>query len=135
MDAVCLLIAGVVRATLPTTEFSVAWDHSVEKTRWEERYRIDGSRLELTEARVQGMGAGMEPPPGAVLENGWWRWQPRREALSELRLTYSTYTTDYRLCWDHHCDDLATVLGKQPRDGEVVSVQPCTSSGSKTPPT
>jgi hypothetical protein len=135
VNAVCLLIAGVLHATLPTAEFSVAWDHSVEKTRWEERYRIDGSRLELTEARVQGMGAGMEPPPDAVLESGWWRWVPRREALSELRLTFSTFTTDYRLCWNQRCDDLATVLGLRPADGEVVSVRPCAASASNRPPT
>lgn len=135
MLAVCLLVAGVVRATLPTTDFSIAWDHSVEKTRWEERYRIDGSRLELTEARVQGMGAGMEPPPGAVLQNGWWRWQPRREALPELRLTFSNYTTDYRLCWNQRCDALATVLGQPPDNGEVVSLRPCAPSASMSPPT
>ena len=135
MDAVCLLIAGVIRATLPATEFSLAWDHSVEKTRWEEHYRIDGRGLELTEARVQGMGAGMEPPPGAVLQNGWWRWQPRRGALAELRLTFSTFTSDYRLCWNQRCEELAAVLGHRPADGEVVSLRPCAATASIQPAT
>jgi len=134
VDAVCLLVAGVVRATLPATEFVISWDHSVEKTRWEEHYRVDGLRLEVTEARVQGMGAGMEPAPDAVLQNGWWRWEPRRESLSALRLAFSTYTTDYRLCWNKRCADLAAVLGTRPGDGEVVSVQPCASSSFDTPP-
>ena len=125
MLAVCLLVAGVVRATLPATEFGLAWDHSVEKTRWEERYRIDGNLLELVEARVQGMGAGMEPPIGAVLQDGWWRWRGDRDKLPELRLTYSTFTSDYRVCWNQRCDDLAVVLGQRPDDGDVVSVQPC----------
>jgi hypothetical protein len=135
VNAVCLLIAGVVRATLPATEFSLAWDHSVEKTRWEERYRINADRIELTEAAVQGTGAGMEPPPGAVLRDGWWRWSPKPMSLSELRLTYSTYTTDYRLCWSRHCNDLSAVLDQPPRNGDVISVQPCTSNASLLPPT
>jgi hypothetical protein len=123
--AVCLFVAGVVRATLPATEFGLAWDHSVEKTRWEERYRIDGNLLELVEARVQGMGAGMEPPTGAVLQDGWWRWRGDRAKLPELRLTYSTFTSDYRVCWNQRCDDLTVVLGQRPDDGDVVSVRPC----------
>ena len=72
MNAVCLIVAGVVRATLPTDHYTLAWQHSVEKTRWEESYRIDGDRLRLTAARIQGLGAGMEPPRDAVLRGGWW---------------------------------------------------------------
>ncbi len=128
MDAVCLLLAGIVQATLPTDEFSIAWNHSVEKTRWEESYRVVGDRIELTAARLQGLGAGMEPPPGAVLERGWWHWRANGDALLELRLTFSTYTADYQLCWKQRCEALATVLGWQPADGDVVSVRPCAAS-------
>ncbi len=42
--SICILVAGVVRATLPGQEFTLAWDHSVQKTRWEERYRVDDGR-------------------------------------------------------------------------------------------
>lgn len=125
MVAVCLLVAGVIRATIPTDEFTLAWDHSVEKTRWEERYRVGEGGLTLTEARVQGFGAGMEPSPDAVLKDGWWRWQPEREALPELRLTFSSFAPDYRLCWNRRCEELAGVLGRLPGDGEVVSVRAC----------
>lgn len=134
MLAVCLLVAGVVRATLPATEFGIAWDHSVEKTRWEERYRVSGDLLELVEARVQGMGAGMEPPPRAALKDGWWRWRGDQATLAELRLTYSTFTTDYRVCWDRHCDELAVVLGQRPNDGDVVSLRPCAAGVAARPP-
>lgn len=125
MDAVCLLVAGIVQAMLPTAEFSIAWNHSVEKTRWDESYRVADGRIELTGARLQGLGAGMEPPPGAVLEGGWWRWRAHEDALPELRLTYSTYTADYQLCWNHRCEALAAVLGRRPADGDVVSVRAC----------
>ena len=33
VDAICLLVAGVVRATLPAPEFTLAWDHSVAEDR------------------------------------------------------------------------------------------------------
>ena len=58
MNAACLLIAGALRAIVPAQEFTVAWTHSVQKTRWEERYRVDGDALRLTEARIQSSGAG-----------------------------------------------------------------------------
>jgi hypothetical protein len=134
MVAVCLLVAGVIRATLPTADFTLAWDHSVEKTRWEERYRVDTSWLTLTEARVQGLGAGMEPPPGAVLQGGWWRWQPKREPLAELRLTFSSFVPDYRLCWKRRCEELSTALGQRPSDGEVVEMRPCAGGAPPVEP-
>ena len=134
VNAICLLIGGVVRAVLPATEFSVEWDHSVEKTRWKEHYRIDGGRLRLTDAGVQSMGAGMEPPPDAQLQNGWWRWQINREPLSELRLTFSTYTPDYRICWNERCSALATTVGESPSNGQVITVLPCASSSVNAPP-
>ncbi len=134
VDAVCLLLGGVVRTVLPATEFSLEWDHSVEKSRWEEHYRIEGGQLRLTDARVRSMGAGMEPPPDAQLQNGWWRWQVTREPLPELRLTFSTYTADYRICWNERCSNLADAVSESPRNGDVITVLPCTSSGVDLPP-
>ncbi len=126
MDAVCLLVAGVVRATLPTAEFTLAWDHSVEKTRWEERYRVDGDGLVLVEARVQALGAGMEPPPAAKLADGWWTWQPRTR-LPALRLTLSPYTADYALCWREACRALTALVGAA-GEATVVTIERCAPS-------
>lgn len=110
MSAVCLLVAGVVAATLPTREFTLEWRHSVEKTRWEERYRVDGHRLLLASASIESMGAGMEAPPDAHLENSRWTWEPNR-ALSELRLTLSPYARDYTICWNGGCSALSALAG------------------------
>ena len=126
MNAICLIVAGVVKATLPTTELGVAWQHSVEKTRWEEHYRVDGDRLALVEARVQGMGAGMEPGPGAELRHGWWTWRPDLAPLRELRLSYSEYTADYDLCWSGSCRKLA-LLAATGHANMVVTVRACAS--------
>lgn len=138
MSAICLIVAGVVRATLPGPEFTLAWTHSVEKTRWEETYRIAGDRLTLVEASVEGSGAGMESPPGARLRDGHWVWQPQ-STHAELRLTRSTFTRDYTFCADGRCADLGDWVGTTAEaevDNEVVSVRGCAneppaSAGSK----
>ena len=122
--AICLAV-GAHHVRLPVRHFTLVWMHSVEKTTWEEDYAIRGSRLALTEARIQGTGAGMEPPPDAVLRNGWWHYVPHLPPLPELRLTLSPYTADYRLCWSGRCRPLAAVTGVIQRDG-VVTVRACT---------
>jgi hypothetical protein len=118
------MVAGVVRATLPASEFTLAWEHSVEKTRWEETYRIDGDRLLLTRARIQGFGAGMESPQGAILRDGWWTWTPAPLRIVTLRLVQSTYTADWTLCWKERCRSLGTLVPSQ-EDGSVVDVAAC----------
>jgi hypothetical protein len=123
LTGVCLIVAGVVRATLPADSFTLAWQHSVEKTRWEERYRVDGERLVLAEASVQGSGAGMEPAPGAMLRNGAWVWRPDRP-VDELRLTESSFVRDYELCAQSRCAPLARWIGPLDAHG-VVTIKPC----------
>ncbi|HEX8011289.1 MAG TPA: DUF1850 domain-containing protein [Casimicrobiaceae bacterium] len=114
----------MLRASLATTDFTLAWKHSVENTRWEERYQSDGAALRLVEARIQGFGAGMEPPPGARFVDGWWAWRPALEPLPELRLTHSSYTSDYTICWNKRCSALAKLAGATD-EGDVVTVAPC----------
>ena len=130
-DAICLVVAGVIRATVPSAEFTLAWEHSVEKTRWEERYRIEGDRLALIEASVAGNGAGMEPAPGARLANGRWSWQPALPPLPVLRLAASPYARDYDLCWDGHCSRLSSLLGSAIGSGSV-ELKACAVTASTT---
>lgn len=117
-----------MRATLPAQEFTLAWDHSVQKTRWEERYRVDADGLILVAARVQGSGAGMEPPTSATLRDGWWTWHPLTR-IPELRLTRSSYTRDYALCRDDRCQSLGDLVGTT-GDGDVVTVRACQRPGN-----
>ncbi|MFO1146957.1 MAG: DUF1850 domain-containing protein [Alsobacter sp.] len=99
MSGLCLLAAGAVVARLAGVEaFTLAWTHSVEKTEWQEDWRIDGVRLSLVEARVTGTGAGMEPPPEARLEHGSWRWRPSVPPIPSIVLRRSGATADWRLC-------------------------------------
>jgi hypothetical protein len=123
MSAICLLVAGTLRAALPADEFTLRWRHSVEKTLIEERYRIQDDRLALINARVQGLGAGMVTGPDAVLKDGWWSWQPTVAPMSTVRLTRSAYTSDYDLCWNDRCATLTSLIAE---DGDVaVDVRAC----------
>lgn len=111
-------------AFLPTLAFTLTWIHSVEHTEWQEDYRIAAGRLLLVEARIQGSGAGMEPPPDAVLKDGWWHYRPDLPPLPELRLTRSSTTADYRLCWAGACHPLGLVAPAK-GEGSVTVVRAC----------
>ena len=103
------LASGGVKAVLAIASFTLAWQHSVEKIRWEESYRVEADTLVLEEARVQGSGAGMEPPPASSLKDGFWRWQPQ-QTMSELLLTRSEFTPDYQFCTLDQCQSLAEIV-------------------------
>ncbi|KJS14557.1 MAG: hypothetical protein VR78_10010, partial [Hoeflea sp. BRH_c9] len=89
--ALCI-VAGGKAMTIATAVFSLSWSHSVEKTEWRENWRITEQGLELTEARVKGSGAGMDPGEGARLEDGWWVWTPETPLAPELVLAASGAT-------------------------------------------
>ena len=121
--AICLAL-GARHVSLPTDRFTLVWTHSVEKTQWQEDYAVHGPALALTEARIRGTGAGMEPPPDALFRDGWWHYVPHLPVLPELRLALSPYTADYRFCWNGQCRSLAKLVGAKHREGVVV-VRPC----------
>lgn len=126
MIGICLA-AGLIHASLPLSSFTLAWMHSIEKIRWEEDYRIVASkppRLILSEARILGTGAGMEPPPDAVFKDGVWHYHPALAPLKELRLTQSPFTKGYELCSAGHCRLLADYLPGIAKI-TVITVTPC----------
>ena len=104
------LAAGAVAASLAIESFTLSWIHSIEKIRWEEDWRIEGHKLVLTEARVRGSGAGMEPPAGSVLKNGGWHYRPQLPPQTVLRLTHSSYAGGFTLCTATLCLPLADHL-------------------------
>lgn len=117
--SLCIVAAGKT-AVMAVAAFTLSWTHSVEKTAWQEDWRVAPDGLVLTEARVKGSGAGMEPPEGAVLEDGWWRYEPRLRPLPRLLLAASGNTgAGWTLCAGGRC----VVLGAE-RGGDAV-VEPC----------
>lgn len=127
MNLLCLGLAGVIWAQLPLAQFTLAWQHSVEKVRWEEDYQLTADGLVLREARVRGSGAGMEIPDGAVLRNGSWHYRPQLPALQPLRLGRSSTAVvgDYQLCSEARCRALADWLGAPSPQRPVVELWSC----------
>jgi len=114
------ILAGAKAAMLTASAFTLAWTHSVEKTEWREEWRIAPAGLELTEARVKGSGAGIDPPEGAVLEDGWWIYAPKVAPVPRLVLAASGATVSgWTLCGEGKC----LTLGAEA--GETVTLEPC----------
>jgi hypothetical protein len=125
------LAAGTLAATVAAQAFTLAWTHSIEKTRWEEDWHIAGGRLELVAARIRTGGAGMEAPAGAVLRDGIWHYRPNVPPLPLLMLAHSPYATGYLFCADGACRPLAALLPGLP-DHAAVEITPCAASTATT---
>ena len=101
--SLCILAAGKT-VTLAAAAFTLSWTHSVEKISWQEDWTVGAGGLRIVEARVQGSGAGMEPPEGAVLKDGWWVYAPRIAALPRLALAaWGATGQGWTLCTDEGC--------------------------------
>jgi hypothetical protein len=109
---------------LAVNGFTLAWMHSIEKIRWEEDWRIENGTLIITEARIRGSGAGMEPPAGSTLKNGVWHYRPTLPPQKVLRLTHSPYTTGYELCSEDRCSPLADHLPEVDNNA-VIELREC----------
>lgn len=118
MSGLCLDAGAGPEPVLPASErFTLAWVHSVEKTAWQEDWRIEHGRLVLDLARIRGTGAGMEPPAGARFEHGWWLYRPPLPPLPRIVLAASAFTADHQVCQAGRCrplHSLVSVVGDQP---------------------
>ena len=128
MIALCLGMAGVVWAQVPTADFTLAWTHTIEKIRWEEDYRVTPDGLLLGEARVKGSGAGMEIPDDAELRNGAWHYQRQMPPLQPLRVGRTPEAGDYQLCFDQRCHALSEWLGPPKADQPALELWSCAAS-------
>jgi hypothetical protein len=108
--SLCLASSGVVKA-LALAGFTLAWTHSVEKTAWQEDWRVTPEGLALVQARVKGSGAGMEPPPEARLVDGWFQWQLQRAPLQRIVLGNSGAAGEWRICAEGQCRTISEIFG------------------------
>lgn len=88
---ICLLSAGKT-AVFAASAFTLSWTHSVEKTAWRESWTAGPEGLTVVEGRIEGSGAGMEPPPDAVLKGGVYVYTPTLPPIRELVLAASGAT-------------------------------------------
>ncbi|MGA1339669.1 MAG: DUF1850 domain-containing protein [Pelagibacteraceae bacterium] len=101
--SLCIL-SGAKLTTVAISLFTLSWTHSVEKTEWQENWRINNSNLEIVEARIKGSGAGMDPPENAVLKNGWYVYKPQIGQIKELNLsTSNTDLVNWKICFSGNC--------------------------------
>jgi hypothetical protein len=160
--ALCLLWAASAAALPPDTggapptaheavhsarHVTLAWMHTIERTRWEEHYDLvgpddtDGPCAPVPHGalcprwvRVQGSGAGMEPAPHATWRDGGYEWAPPALPVTALRLMRSPHAADYTLCLDAHCRPLTAWLPQTPPPEGVVRLRVCPATGVSLTP-
>ena len=116
---ICALTAAGT-LVLAADAFTLSWTHSVEHMLWTESWTREGAALRLVGASVEGSGAGIDPPEGAVLERGAYRWTPDLPPVPELALASSGATgAGWTLCAAGVCHE----IGAAP--GAPVIVRPC----------
>ncbi len=116
------LAAGAFAVSLGASQITLAWTHSVEKTAWEEDISLTPEGIVLTQARVQGSGAGMDPPPDARLVDGFWRWKPTVPPQPAIVMRRSGATADWRVCVNGTCRPMEAYV---PADADPVSLRAC----------
>jgi len=122
MAAICLLAAGVA-VQLHTAALTLGWTHSIEKIRWEEDWRATPAGLVVTEDRIQGTGAGMEPPPDATFDGTWWRYDPKTPPMPQVILRRSGMTvSDWDVCIAGTCRPMGAYV---PKDADPVTMKEC----------
>jgi len=86
---------------------------------------LEAPELRAVAARVRGSGAGMEPPPDAVLRDGWYEYRPGQSRHEALLLARSRHVPDYELCTAAAgCRPLSSLLSS---DGGVTRLTACTA--------
>jgi hypothetical protein len=117
----CLLAAGAT-VRLGTFALTLAWTHSVQKTRWEEDYRLTPAGIVVTQDRIQGAGAGMEPPPDATFDGEWYRYTPHIPPQKEIVLRRSGATADWDVCIAGQCKTMGAYV---PAKADPVTLTAC----------
>ncbi|MGI2066264.1 DUF1850 domain-containing protein [Shewanella sp. MF08487] len=130
MLGLCLGLAGTLWVQVPTDNFTLAWNHSIEKIRWEEDYNVTSQGLVLVEARVKGTGAGMEITDDAYFKDGSWHYQPKLPTLPILRLGRTPEAGDFELCFNQisekvQCHAMSHWIGPPNKHIAAVEVWGC----------
>jgi hypothetical protein len=115
--SICVLAAGKTML-MAGAAFTLSWTHSVEKTQWREEWIATPAGLKVVTARIQGSGAGMDPPDGAILKDGWWTYRPEVKPQPRLVLAASGATQEgWTLCTANDC----LTIGGEPGAPAVVT--------------
>lgn len=127
--SLCLAVAGAAPVAVPAEAFVLSWTHSVEKITWRETWAVTPTGLAPVEAAVQGTGAGMEPPPEAVVRDGWYVYAPDLPPVPEIVVPDSAFTGPMTLCAGGTCRPLAAWAGRPRGDARPIRLAPCAGRG------
>lgn len=117
-----LCVVGAKTLAIAVNVFTLSWTHSVQKTLWQERWRVEAGGLRIVEARVEGSGAGMEAGEGAKFDGRFWRWTPNLPLLPQLLLRRSDAVPQgWTLCAAGTC----RAIGDYRETADVVVLVPC----------
>jgi len=121
--AICIALAlsSTVLLKLPSP-LTLAWEHSVAKTRIEEDYQRVDNALVLTEVRTRGPAAGIEPPAHASFSDGWWRYRPQLGPLPRSLFANTLQPDGYEICHAGRCARLRERIGNEQR---LLEMAPC----------
>ena len=122
-----LCIAGAAKIVLAgVSAFTLQWRHSVEHSRWQEDWTATPAGLQIVAARIESLGAGMEPGPDATFDGHWWRWIPRVPPMSTLTLRHSDAVPEgWTLCANGACRAIADAREK----ADSVTLSACADEG------
>lgn len=121
--SLCLVAGGLVVA-LGSSELTLSWRHSVQKTLWEEVWREIPAGLVIDEARIEGSGAGMDPPDGALLRDGFWRWRPALPPQRDVVMRRSGATADWQVCIAGRCRTMSDLV---PAEADPITLTVCSA--------
>lgn len=120
----CLAI-GAVALQLASGTFTLHWMHSIEHVAWEEDWQVNEQELSLIRSRIKGSGAGMEPGPDAIWQDGWWV-TPGALRLPALTLASSGKTGEgWSICADGSCREVGMASGL------AITLQPCVAADKR----
>lgn len=123
--ALLCLAAGAYSAAVEAPRFTISWEHSIEHVEWRETWAVQNAALVPIEARIKGTGAGMEPPPDARREGGWYVYVPHLSPQTRISYPDSGFAKPLQLCvGDAPCRPIRSFLPPETPADAVIDVFP-----------
>lgn len=123
-----ICVSGAAGFVIAAATFTLSWTHSVERIRWQESWALTDAGFVAVAARVEGSGAGMEPPADARLVDGGWVFRPDIPAQRRLVLAASGATgSGWRLCAQGRCREVGADAGRP------IVIEACRPATPRTP--
>lgn len=94
---------------LPDATFTLKWMHSIEKSGWEETWRVTKDGFMPVLAKIRTGGSGMEPPTSSIFREGWYEYIPTVGPVSDIIIPDSDFTLPMQFCVQDDCAPLSDV--------------------------